>query len=90
MIELGSKVRDKLTGFVGIAVARTIWLYGCDRYALSSQKLKDGMVRADEWFDEGRLEVLAVGTFPAAAVAAPSGRGGPRNDRAAIRRGPVR
>ncbi len=54
MINLGDKVRDSITGFAGIAVAKTIWLHGCVRWHVESAKLKDG-VPNNEWFDEGRL-----------------------------------
>lgn len=33
-IKLGDKVKDPITGVVGIAVGRTIWLYGCARIAV--------------------------------------------------------
>ena len=30
-IKLGSKVKDPISGLVGIAVGRTVWLHGCAR-----------------------------------------------------------
>ena len=31
MINLGDEVKDRVTGFIGIAVSRTNYLNGCDR-----------------------------------------------------------
>jgi len=30
-IKLGSKVKDPISGLIGIAVGRTVWLHGCAR-----------------------------------------------------------
>lgn len=78
MIELGSKCRDKLTGFAGIAVARTQWLYGCERYTIQPEKLdKDGKVLDTVTFDEPQLEVVGAPSAKAQRKAA-SEPGGPR------------
>lgn len=55
---LGSKVRDSLTGFSGIATARTEWLYGCARIAIEPTELKDGKPIEPQWFDEQRVELI--------------------------------
>lgn len=57
--ELGTLLRDKITGFEGIAVARTRWLNGCLRYTLQSPHLKDGKPLDTETFDQEQL--IAVG-----------------------------
>lgn len=58
MITLGQKVRDKITGFTGIATAHVKYLTGCDQIGVtpavnSESKLPDGA-----YFDLSRLEVL--------------------------------
>ncbi len=58
MVKLGNKVRDSITGFEGVVVARTEWLYGCTRCGVAPTKLHDGKPVEDQWFDEQRLEVL--------------------------------
>lgn len=69
MIELGSKVKDKITGFEGIAIARFQWLTGCERYEVLPDKLsKDGAPRSSETFDEKRLTVLKGPTKELASV----------------------
>ena len=41
MIELGEKVKDKVTGFVGIATSRVDYLNGCVQYGITP-KMKKG------------------------------------------------
>lgn len=54
-IQLGQKVKDNITGFEGIVVARAIYLNGCISCQVKSQSLKDGSTINAEWFDEQRL-----------------------------------
>ena len=65
-IELGSKVRDRVTGFEGIAIGRTIWLTGCDNIGVQPA-VKDSKLEEVRWFDEIRLEVIGTPTqlYPA-------------------------
>lgn len=56
-IELGARVKDRITGFSGVAVSVTHWLYGCTRYGVQSETLdKDGKPIEAEWFDEQSLD----------------------------------
>ena len=57
-IELGSKVKDSITGFTGIATARHEYMNGCIRYAIQADKLKDGKPIDPEVFDVQQLVVL--------------------------------
>lgn len=74
-IELGDKVRDQVTGYEGIAVARTEWLHGCARITVQPANLdKDGKPPETVTFDELQLtrvveQVVASGN---------RGTGGPR------------
>lgn len=58
-IQLGSTVKDTITGFSGIAVGRSTWLYGCVRIIVQTQELKDGKPIEPQWFDESQLEIMA-------------------------------
>ena len=58
MIKLGAKVKDPTTGFEGIAVARTEWVYGCLRWGVQSEQLKDGIPVEEQWFDDRQLVVV--------------------------------
>ena len=40
-IELGDRVRDKISGLQGIVVGDTKWLYGCRRITVQPEKAKD-------------------------------------------------
>jgi hypothetical protein len=57
-IELGSQVKDKITGYKGMVIGRTEWLYGCRRYTLQAQELKDGKPVEHIACDEDAIEVL--------------------------------
>lgn len=57
MIDLGDKVRCKITGFTGIATAETFYINGCVRYLVTSSTLVDGDVK-ELFFDEQILEVV--------------------------------
>lgn len=59
-IKLGSRVKDSITGFEGIAVARTEWLYGCSRITIESTKLDiaNGEPIPLHSFDEQRVVLI--------------------------------
>lgn len=57
-IKLGDKVKDKVTGFKGIAIGVTTWLHGCKRIAVQPQELKDGKPIDALSFDEPQLEMI--------------------------------
>lgn len=58
-IQLGDLVRDTVSGFKGIAVGRTTWMFGCDRITVHPQGLtKEGKTFETMSFDEPSLEVL--------------------------------
>lgn len=84
MIELGMKVRDRVTGVEGIAVARTEWLNGCTRVTVQPQKLKDSQPVETTTFDEAQLEV--VGSTHPLTKRRQVRTGGPQDDRAALRK----
>ena len=55
-LELGQKVKDRVTGFKGVIVCRCDYLTGCRRYAVQAQKIgKDGKVGEWTYFDEDLL-----------------------------------
>ncbi len=58
MIELGDRVKDRITGLKGIAVGISKYLYGCTRIAVQPEEAKDG--KPAEWFhvDEPQLELM--------------------------------
>lgn len=59
-IKLGDEVTDKVTGYTGIAIARTEWVYGCVRFGVQSQHLHEGKPIDAVWFDEAELTANPV------------------------------
>jgi len=57
MIELGSEVRDKVSGLTGIVIAETRHLTGCITYAVQPPD-KEGKRPDLDYFDAYRLEVI--------------------------------
>lgn len=56
MIQLGRKVKDLVTGYVGVASGRSEWLYGCARIVVEGTETSDGKVPEPQYFDEQRIE----------------------------------
>ena len=63
-IKLGQEVKDRITGFKGIAVGRTTYLQGCDRIQVAPKVDKDGDIKDTQHFDEPDLIIIGVGVAP--------------------------
>lgn len=61
MVELGDKVKDRVTGFEGIVIGIHLWLYGCRRISIQPQELKDGKPIEAISIDEPQCEILERG-----------------------------
>ena len=58
MIELGSEVKDKVSGLVGTAMSMTEFLNGCIQYAVQP-KMKKGATEIPSWnIDAEQLIVI--------------------------------
>lgn len=81
-IELGLTVKDKITGIVGVAVARTEYLTGCARISIQPTGVKDGKTADWVTLDEGQLDVVkgkkAIVLNPIVASNPRQERGGPQ------------
>lgn len=63
-VQLGDKVRDRITGFEGIVVGMTEWLYNCRRPIVQPSTVdKDGEPGKPQSFDEPQLEILQREAF---------------------------
>lgn len=58
MINLGDRVKDKITGMVGIAIGSSQWLYGCNQFCVKPEELKDGKPIDAFWIDEYQLDIV--------------------------------
>lgn len=76
MVELGQKVRDKITGLEGIAVGRHEYLYGCVRISVQPVELHDGKLVESIPLDEPQLDVIDTSKIGASPTTGP---GGPRS-----------
>lgn len=63
LLNLGDKVRDCVSGLEGIVVSRSEHLYGCNRYWVSPQEVKDGKPVEGCWLDEDACEVVTEGVI---------------------------
>ena len=67
--QLGDRAKDAISGFEGIVVAVTNWLYGCRRITLAPEKLdKDGKIVETCTFDDDQIRVLQVGAQPGPSI----------------------
>ena len=57
-IKLGDEIEDIVTGFKGIAIAKTSWLYGCDRITIQPKVDKDGKCPDNQTFDEESVRLV--------------------------------
>ncbi len=55
---LAERVKDKITGFTGIAVAECKYINGCLCYEVRPDRLKDGCMLKTEWIDVQQLELV--------------------------------
>ena len=86
-VTVGDLVKDTITGYEGIVIGRTEYLFGCVRALVQARHLdgartKGGKPHEGLWFDEPQLEVLKAGVVakPSESVPPPASRvtGGPR------------
>jgi hypothetical protein len=68
-VALGDRVRDQISDFEGVAVAKTNWLNGCERITVQSSKLFEGKT-VSETFDVEQLQITESGVL---GVGQPSG-----------------
>lgn len=60
-IELGDKVKDKITNFAGIVTGRCVYISGCDQILVQAQ-MNEGSTKADShWLDVDRCEITRKG-----------------------------
>lgn len=83
-IKLGDKVKDRMTGFAGVATARYTYLHNTPRIYVESSELKDGKPIDGHGFEEERLELVETKPIENHAPHVPSG--GPQPSESKARR----
>ncbi len=63
-VNLGDKVRDSVTNFEGVVVAKHLYLNGCTRTTVQPVVGADGKLPAPETFDEPQLVVTSPRVIP--------------------------
>lgn len=53
---LGFTVKDRITGFKGVAVGHVEYLTGCNQTLVVPPVDGDGKLREGQWFDDQRLQ----------------------------------
>lgn len=61
MIVLGSKVKDRVTDFHGIATGRTEYFSRSAEICITPPVGDDGKLSPSQWFDEARVEFVEKG-----------------------------
>lgn len=78
--KLGSRIRDRVTGFEGIAVASAEWVSGYTTANIESDKLKeDGTPIGQQTFNIERIELVEAG-IPKVTSQSVATSGGPQRD----------
>ncbi|OJY68677.1 MAG: hypothetical protein BGP16_05425 [Sphingobium sp. 66-54] len=63
-INLGDRVRDKITGVEGIVIGITDWLTACRHIGVKREGVdKDGKPWEMMWFDEPNVTVIQPGVY---------------------------
>ncbi len=82
IVELGSRVRDRINGFEGVVTGRAEYLFGCRQVLVAPEVLPaDGKHPESTWLDEDRVQIvisraIAADSAPDSMPAA----GGPLTD----------
>jgi hypothetical protein len=84
-MKLGDVVKDRISGFKGVATCRLEYLNGCVRWQVSPQELHDGKPVDSHYFDDEQLETIPTSAPLTLAMRAtggdrpnPAGRGAAR------------
>jgi hypothetical protein len=75
VIQFGYTVKDKVTGFEGIAVGRLRYLYSCDQIMIQPVEVINGKTADTESFDVGRVTIVSSESFEASDSEPQSGPG---------------
>ena len=62
-LKLGTKLKDKVSGWEGIAIAKIEFLNGCIQFSLKPKLDKDGKMLDAQTFDSEQLEIVDKGIY---------------------------
>lgn len=58
IVGLGDRVKDRITGFSGIAIIRHTYLYANPRITVQPECEDDGFMKPSDTFEEASLEII--------------------------------
>ena len=80
-VQLGDRVKDKISGLKGIVIGVTEWLYGCRRITVQPEEAKDGKPADAFTVDDPQCDVVDRAAIAPAVVKSKQTRShGPRQD----------
>jgi hypothetical protein len=79
-IQLGDRVKDKLTGFTGIAAGKATFLTGCTQFGVVKELKEGDTSLSTEYFDRARLEIIEKQVHKRETVTEEKNPGGPNRD----------
>ena len=62
-IELGDRVKDKISGVRGICIGYHYWLYGCERVTIQPEEHKEGRPAEGVCVDAAQVEIVRKGVI---------------------------
>ena len=63
-VEIGDRVKDKVSEFEGIVISRTEFMAGCERIEVQAEKLHEGEPVEPQLFDAPNLDVIKQSAVP--------------------------
>ena len=60
-VNLGDKVKDTVSGYEGIVIGKSDFLFGCTRIAVQAVGLHEEKPIESQWFDEPQVELVTPG-----------------------------
>ncbi len=86
-VPLGSRCRDRISGFNGIVIGNAEYLHGCAQILVKPEGIQDEKPIEGQWFDIQCLEMVLDGKpdFRQDALNTMATTGGPRTDQAPTR-----
>jgi hypothetical protein len=80
---LGRTVRDRITGFAGVAIGHVVYITGCNQTLLAPKVSGESTYAEPHWFDDQRLDVQPGEPLTLPVAADWSSANGPGCDKAA-------
>ncbi len=57
-VQLGQKIQDSITGFIGVVTGRCEYITGCHQVLVQPPVKDDGDFVESRWFDEDRAQII--------------------------------